>query len=141
MTSMLRRSDGSATSRNSVVILCALVVALVATVVLLVAQQGRGAAQGGGNADDKTAAIVERVGEIMLLPDETPSTTTIENPDKLQENTFFRNVRRGDEVLIFAQNATLIVYRPSTHQIVNVGPIATPSEGADTDNGADTNDG
>jgi len=68
-------------------------------------------------------ALIEDVSEIMVLPNETPVIATIENIEEVKDQPFFKNAQNGDKVLAFIQSKKAILYRPSTNQIIEVGPI------------------
>jgi uncharacterized protein YneF (UPF0154 family) len=79
-----------------------------------------------------TKELVEKVGKLIKLPNETPSIATVSDISKLQNQTLFQNAQNGDKVLIFNQAKRAIVYRPSENVIVEIGnvvvaPESTPS--------------
>ena len=77
-----------------------------------------------GRLEPKTDEdVIKRVGQHIVLPDETPSVTTVENAGALSSQPFFASVKDGDKILIFQQAARIIIYRPSKNILVNVGPI------------------
>lgn len=69
-----------------------------------------------------------KVGKLMQLPNETPSTATVLDKDKLKDQAFFANAENGDKILIYATAKKAILYRPSTNQIIEVMPIALDAE-------------
>lgn len=71
----------------------------------------------------QVAAVVRDVSTLMYLPDETPQVAAVVDPSKLAGQPFFANAEAGDEVLAFVHAGTAILYRPSTHRIVNVAPL------------------
>lgn len=84
--------------------------------------------------EEEVAAVVARVGELMLLPEELPTLAVIDNVEQLaEEQPFFEGTQNGDQILIYETQA--IVYRESEHIIVKVGPVFVgdePPEGAAT---------
>jgi hypothetical protein len=60
----------------------------------------------------------------MVLPaDETPTIATVSDPEKLKDQPFFANAKKGDKVLIFSNSAKAILYSPTEDKIVEVAPI------------------
>ena len=66
--------------------------------------------------------VTKAVSNLILLPNETPTVSTV-NDNKLKSQPFFTNVEQGDKLLIYAKARKIIVYRPSTNKLINVGPI------------------
>lgn len=70
--------------------------------------------------------LINEVSRIAVLPkDEVPSVTTVVDTTKVNQE-FLRSARKGDKVLLYFQEGRAVVYRPSTRQIVNMGPLQTP---------------
>lgn len=70
--------------------------------------------------------LISKVARIAVLPnDEVPAVTTVVDQNKVNQE-FLRNAREGDKVLLYFQAGKAVVYRPSTDQIVNIGPLETP---------------
>ena len=79
--------------------------------------------------------LVEEVGKIIALPDETPTVATVSDAEKLRNQPFFSNAQNGDKVLIFTQSKKAYLYRPGDHKVIDVAPItfeATASAGTTT---------
>jgi len=68
--------------------------------------------------------LQDKVGKLMQLPSETPSTATILDKEKLKDQAFFANAENGDKILIYSDAKKAILYRPSTNRIIEVMPIA-----------------
>lgn len=67
---------------------------------------------------------IKRVSKLMVLPaDETPTIATVSDPEKLKDQPFFANAKKGDKVLIFSNSAKAILYSPTEDKIVEVAPI------------------
>ncbi len=80
---------------------------------------------------DAMRRSVDAVSQLMLLPaGETPTYGTVTDKNKLKNQTFFRKAENGDEVLIYEKAKVTILYRPSIHKIVNVGPLVVGSSGS-----------
>lgn len=79
--------------------------------------------------------IISKVGRLMMLPsDETPTVASVTDATKVNTQPFFASAQNGDDILIYQKAQKIILYRPSTNIIINVGsitynqtPAATPS--------------
>ncbi len=68
--------------------------------------------------------LVNRVGKHMVLPEETPQIVAITNVDSLKkQQVFFALAQNGDQLLVYPSK--VILYRPSTDQVVDVAQIRT----------------
>ena len=77
--------------------------------------------------------IVADVGRLMILPaDETPTLATVSDPEKLKNQPFFANAKKGDKVLVYPISRKAILYSPSLNKIIEVAPV-NPG-GGDTTN-------
>lgn len=67
--------------------------------------------------------LISEVAELMELPvGEEPVIGTVQDAETLaKEQKFFNNSQNGDRVLIYQNKA--IIYRPSIHKLINVGPV------------------
>ncbi len=64
--------------------------------------------------------LVEKVGKLVDLPkDETPQVLDVTDKYKLLNQPFFAKTQNGDKVLLYQNNRTAVLYRPSTNKIVN----------------------
>jgi hypothetical protein len=72
------------------------------------------------NAANEVNALVKKISMHMALPSEKPTIATVENTKKLTNQTFFKNARNGDKVLMYTQNKKAILYRPSEDKIIEV---------------------
>lgn len=91
--------------------------------------------------NDQTAEInslVKEIGKVMDLPaDETPTLATVTDKEKLASQPFFRKAENNDKVLIYVKAGKAILYRPTTHKIVDVSTVNITNEqqsGAAADN-------
>jgi hypothetical protein len=87
-------------------------------------------------ATEESRRVVDRVGKLMVLPDETPQVATVADVDQLKTiQPFFAKAENGDKVLMFQNARQAILYRPSSNMVINVAPItASPSAAAQTGN-------
>jgi hypothetical protein len=96
-------------------------------------------------AKEETDFLVERIGKLIDLPkDETPTTATILDKEKLKDQPFFNNAQNGDKILIYTKAQKAIVFRVKDNKIINVGPISLNQNGqvsiAVVSAGGNTND-
>lgn len=76
-------------------------------------------------AAKETQALLERVGTLILLPaDETPVIYEVNDPAILiSQQPFFAGAAQGDKLIIYPNAVKAILYSPSKHVLINVGPI------------------
>jgi hypothetical protein len=75
--------------------------------------------------------VVSEVEKLMLLPtDESPTLATVQDKRQLENQAIFARAENGDKVLVYAKSQKVIVYRPSAHKIVDVGPIVLDKKGS-----------
>ena len=67
--------------------------------------------------------IINKVGKLIVLPNEQPTVATVSDINKLKDQAFFKNAQNGDKVLIFRDAREAILYRPSINKIIKVGPV------------------
>jgi len=80
--------------------------------------------------------LIAEVAKFAVLPKgETPSVSTVIDKNKANQ-TFLANAADGDKVLLYFQAGRAVLYRPSTHQIVNMGPLSQPPAQVFLRNGA-----
>ncbi len=73
--------------------------------------------------------VVAEVGKLILLPEgEVPTIATVSDPGKLQEQTFFKDAKVGDKVLLYTKAKKAYLYRPSLHLLIEVAPITTDTQ-------------
>ena len=84
-------------------------------------------------AHDESARIIAAVGKLIELPPgETPVIATVADPTKLAGEPFFKDAKKGDQVLMYNIAHEAILYDPVADIIVNVTqlsldqPISTP---------------
>lgn len=85
-------------------------------------------------AQQEVRALVSRVSQLMVLPEgEDPTVATVQDPEKLKDQPFFANAKKGDKVLIYTNAKRAILYDPVANKILEVAPvnIGTP-QGAST---------
>lgn len=67
--------------------------------------------------------IVDKIGKLLRLPNETPIFTKVYNEKDFANNNLFRTVKKGDMILLFINAKQAIIYRPSTNQVIEVLPV------------------
>ena len=84
-----------------------------------------------GSAGDAAAApsalrdadIVARVQQLMLLPDEKPTVAVVSDLRPLQSQSFFKNAKLGDILLMYPNARLGVLYDPEQNKIIEVAPI------------------
>jgi hypothetical protein len=84
--------------------------------------------------------IVQKVGKLFSIPDETASLVKVEDKTKINSQEFFKKTENGDYVLVFKDAKLAILYRESTNKIINTGPISIGDNQEGT-SGESTGDG
>ena len=91
-----------------------------------------GSAASGGAPRDAAAAQAEitdtiaRVSELIVLPEgEEPTIATVTDPEKLQDQEFFKNAKPGYRVLLYTKARKAYLYDPEAHRLIEVAPITT----------------
>jgi hypothetical protein len=75
--------------------------------------------------------IISEVGKLYKLPTgEQPTVAKITNISLLKNQSFFKDARDGDQLLIYQNAQIAILYRESTNKIINIGPISTGTQQA-----------
>jgi hypothetical protein len=73
---------------------------------------------------ESVATLVSQVSRVTVLPaNETPVVSTIVDKQRVTQS-FLASAENGDKVLLYYQAKKAIVYRPSTRQVITIGPIA-----------------
>lgn len=85
------------------------------------------------SAKEEVLGVVAEVGKHLLLPTgEQPTLATVDDVEKLKQNSFFAQAQNGDKVLVYSQAKKAILYRPSIQRVVEVGPINVGTPSANT---------
>ncbi len=79
-------------------------------------------------SSDETQELVNKVGKLILLPDENPSIANIADVSKVRNQPFFSRAQDGDKVLIFPNSKKAIIYRPSENKIIEVSNVSITDE-------------
>lgn len=72
-----------------------------------------------------TDQLIEEISQLITLPTgEKPTVATVADPEKLKSQPFFAQTVVGDKVLIYPKAHEAILYRPSEHKLIAVGPFS-----------------
>ncbi|OGG09547.1 hypothetical protein A2781_07195 [Candidatus Gottesmanbacteria bacterium RIFCSPHIGHO2_01_FULL_42_27] len=83
--------------------------------------------------NDEVRKTIDAVGKLMVLPEtETPTVATVSDEEKLRQQPFFANAKKGDRVLIYPTAKKAILYDPVLNKIIEVSPINLASGSATT---------
>lgn len=75
---------------------------------------------------DETTDLHSRVNKIFFLPkEELPVIATVVDPEKLQDQIFFENSKKGDKVLIYKKMKKAVLFDPISGKIINIAPLNT----------------
>ncbi len=75
------------------------------------------------HATNNKGDLVTQVGKLMVLPaNEKPIIATVTDKSALK-TPFLQEASNGDRILIYEKAKRVIIYRPSLHKIVDVGPV------------------
>lgn len=73
---------------------------------------------------EENAEILVKVGKLTIVPaGEEPEIATIADTTQLDSQAFFSRAQNGDKVIIYRTAKRVILYRPSTNQVVETGPL------------------
>lgn len=81
-------------------------------------------------AKEENKKLIEKVGKLILLPEEDASIATIADIDKLKDQAFFAKAKKGDKVLVFTNAKKAILYDPLANKILEVAPLTIGSASA-----------
>jgi hypothetical protein len=124
----LKRTGLGKNKRTGVVII-ALIIIPVAVGLLAREQQIRNSVGGDVLAEQRTLDVIEKLGELMEIPNEDPTIATVSDVTQLQDQQFFEKAQNGDVVVIFPNAQKAILYRPSTNKIIEIA-VYTPPTGS-----------
>lgn len=84
-----------------------------------------------GISAEEAQSLVAKVGKHIDLPEETPDIATVTDKSSLPQDDFFSKAQNGDKVLVLKSIKRVILYRPSTDKIIDVGIYNAPQVAAD----------
>jgi len=75
-------------------------------------------------------ALVNEISKTLTLPsDEDPTVATVTEPEKLNDQSFFRDAQKDDRVIIYQKSKKVILYRPSEKRVIEVGVVNIREQG------------
>ena len=75
-------------------------------------------------AQPSSAQLLSELSQVMVVPREQPQIATVTNAAVLKsQQPFYADVENGDVMFLFPQAGKAVLFRPSTHQVVNAGPV------------------
>ena len=75
-------------------------------------------------AQPSSAQLLSELSSVMIVPKEQPQIATVTNAASLKaQQPFYVDVENGDVLFLFPQTGKAVLFRPSTRQIVNAGPV------------------
>ncbi|MCD4811008.1 hypothetical protein K8R14_00140 [bacterium] len=90
--------------------------------------------------ENQAKITLDRLGKIMLLPDESPTIATIVDADALrgENELFYKDAQNDDKLIIFSDKA--ILFRESEDLVINVAPVFLNPEAEQAVDDAETVD-
>ena len=72
----------------------------------------------------ETQKVVAEIKQLMIIPDDSGAVlATIADKTKLAGQKFFELAQNGDDVVLFPAMGKAVLYRPTIHRIIDVGPF------------------
>ena len=68
-------------------------------------------------------SLIKKVAQLMILPDEKPVIIAVTDVAHLKKNSFFRDAKAGNKVLVFRKADRAVLYDPSLNKILSVGSL------------------
>ena len=79
-------------------------------------------------AVEENQKLIAHIGKLIILPEgESPTIATVSDPEKLKDQAFFANARRGDKLLLYPSSKKAFLYNPTYNKIVDIAPITIGS--------------
>ena len=79
------------------------------------------------SVSDETEIVEEKVGALMELSEEKPAITTVTDQEKIISQPFFAKALEGDKILLYIQSQKVILYRPSSNEVINSASLFSES--------------
>lgn len=75
--------------------------------------------------EQEIKSLIEAISKVADIPqNESPTVATVSDVSKLSGQTFFKDAKNGDKVLVYEASKKAYLYRPSTGKLINIGPVA-----------------
>lgn len=68
--------------------------------------------------------IIDEISKYLELPSETPTFGIVSDVSQLGGEEFFKNAKSGDVVFVFTRAERGLLYRPSTHKIIEYAKVS-----------------
>lgn len=82
----------------------------------------------GVDKDAEVRKIVEKLGRLMVLPDnETPTIATVTDITKIKNQPFFSKAQNGDKIIIYVKAKKAILFRVEDNKIIDIAPVSIGS--------------
>jgi len=80
-------------------------------------------------SENEVAKVVEQLGKLTILPDETPIVATIIDANFLAtQSAFYVGAKNGDKLVVFPKAMKAFILNPEKNLLVNAGPVLTNSQ-------------
>jgi hypothetical protein len=78
------------------------------------------------NVELEIKILQDKISKFITLPtDDPPQLFEIDDPKQLiDKQAFFKDVLKGDKLLVYPKSAKAVVYRESSDKIINIGPVS-----------------
>ncbi|MDP3989098.1 MAG: hypothetical protein Q8P93_02595 [bacterium] len=77
----------------------------------------------------ETNAVLRKLREVLLVPDETPFVARIANVEELQRTQdFYRDAKNGHYIIVYQSIARAIIFDAENMMIINIGPVTPRNE-------------
>lgn len=70
------------------------------------------------------AALIQKVGKLLSLPDESPMIATVSNDDTFKNENFSEKAKAGDKLIVYLNADQAIFYRPSSNKVIMLLPVS-----------------
>ncbi len=82
------------------------------------------------NIEEQKKGVFEKVITLVSVPEESPLFFTVSSSTLLKTQDFFKDTENGDILLVFETNKYAVLYRESSNQVINAGPIVDSTANA-----------
>ena len=75
-------------------------------------------------ASDETTDIVTFLSQFVELPSEEPTLAVVTDQSKLANAALAQKAQNDDRILLYPQAGMALLYRPSSHKLVDIYPVS-----------------
>jgi hypothetical protein len=73
---------------------------------------------------EEIGEIVKRISKVVEVPaTEVPILSTVIDREGVKDQLFFSRAENGDKILVYNDAKKAVLYRPSTGQVIEIGPV------------------